>query len=130
MVLFMEVIVNKKLKEATVFNKICDYLSLVLILASIVALASNLPNQVKIISFVVCFFGAIGLFFTCAANGLLLKIFMLDSWRELKKIAWPNRKEAMQFTWVVFLFVAVMSLILWGVDSIIGWILYTFIIGR
>ena len=126
----MEVIVNKKRKEPTIFNKTCDYVALGLFILGLVALAINIPNVLKTVGFVLCFAGGAALFFTCANTGVTLRIFILDAWRELKKIAWPNRKETMQFTWIVFLFVAVLSLILWGVDSIIGWILYTFIIGR
>lgn len=126
----MEIIVNKKPKKITAFNKACDYLSLTLMLLGIAALLANFSTPIRSLAFGGCFLAAAILFFTCAALGLNLRVFILDSWRELKKIAWPSRREAMQFTWIVFLFVTIMSLILWGLDSLIGWILYTFIMGR
>ena len=36
---------------------------------------------------------------------------------EAKKVVWPTRKETIQMTGVVILFVVVMALILWAVDS-------------
>ena len=35
--------------------------------------------------------------------------FGRDSWREVKKVVWPTRKEAIQMTAYVFAFVAIMS---------------------
>jgi preprotein translocase subunit SecE len=126
----MEVVVNKKLKEVTFLNKLCDYITLIMGIFAIVVLASNMPNYLKLLGFLGTI--AIGgcLFFYYGALGFQMKIFTIEAWKEVKKIAWPNRKETMQFTWIVFIFVAILSLILWSVDSIIGWFLYTFIIGR
>lgn len=128
--MFMEVVVNKKLKEVTLLNKLCDYIALLLGILAIVVLAANIPNYLKTIGFLGVATVAIFLFFYFGALGFKMKIFILEAWKEVKKIAWPNRRETMQFTWIVFIFVAILSLILWGVDSIIGWVLYTFIIGR
>ncbi|HMT03279.1 MAG TPA: preprotein translocase subunit SecE [Burkholderiales bacterium] len=36
----------------------------------------------------------------------------------------------MQFTWVVFLFVIILSLFLWLIDSSLSWLLYTIILGK
>ncbi len=128
--MFMEVVVNKKLKEVTLLNKFCDYVALALGIFAIAILASNIPSYLKTIGFLGTVALGILIFFYFGALGFQMKIFTLEAWKEVKKIAWPNRKETMQFTWIVFIFVAVLSLILWGVDSIIGWVLYTFIIGR
>src|SRR5690606_9813603 len=39
--------------------------------------------------------------------------FAKDSWREVKKVVWPSRKETLQMTAYVFAFVVIMSLFLW-----------------
>lgn len=40
---------------------------------------------------------------------------------EIRKVVWPTRQEAMQTTLMVFAFVLLTALILWGLDSLIGW---------
>ncbi len=40
---------------------------------------------------------------------------------EIRKVVWPTRQEATQTTLMVFAFVLLMALILWGLDSLIGW---------
>ena len=49
---------------------------------------------------------------------------------ELQKVVWPARKETMQFTWIVFLFVIILGLFLWLVDSGLAWLLYGVILGK
>jgi len=55
--------------------------------------------------------------------------FSNESVREAKKVVWPTRKEAMQITGVVFGFVLVMAIFLWGTDKILEFVLYDLILG-
>jgi preprotein translocase subunit SecE len=55
--------------------------------------------------------------------------FAKESVREAKKVVWPTRKEATQITAVVFGFVLVMAIFLWGTDKIIEFVLYDLILG-
>jgi preprotein translocase subunit SecE len=55
--------------------------------------------------------------------------FGRDSWREVKKVVWPARKEAMQMTAYVFAFVVVMALFLWLTDKTLEWVFYDLILG-
>lgn len=55
--------------------------------------------------------------------------FARDAKNEVKKVVWPTRKEAMQLTAVVFVFVVVMSLFLWGTDKVLEFFLYDVILG-
>ncbi|WP_136417889.1 preprotein translocase subunit SecE [Herbaspirillum sp. ST 5-3] len=55
--------------------------------------------------------------------------FAKESVREAKKVVWPTRKEAMQITAVVFGFVLIMALFLWGTDKILEFVLYDLILG-
>lgn len=52
-----------------------------------------------------------------------------DSAREVRKVVWPTRKEAMQMTLYVFGFVVVMALFLWLTDKTLEWVLYDLILG-
>jgi len=72
--------------------------------------------------------GAVALFFT-SETGKQLAAFGRDAWREVKKVVWPARKEAMQMTAYVFGFVLVMALFLWLTDKTLEWLLYDLILG-
>jgi len=55
--------------------------------------------------------------------------FARESVRETKKVVWPSRKEATQITGVVFGFVVVMAIFLWGTDKLLELVLYSLILG-
>ncbi len=55
--------------------------------------------------------------------------FARESVRETKKVVWPTRREAMQITGVVFVFVLVMAMFLWGTDKVLEFLLYDLILG-
>ncbi len=61
--------------------------------------------------------------------GRRLMAFLRDSYREMRKVVWPTRKEAIQTTGFVFAFVAVMALLLGGGDALFGWVIYDLILG-
>lgn len=48
--------------------------------------------------------------------------FAFDSRVEVRKMVWPTRQETTQTTLVVVLLIIVISLFLWGVDSLLAWI--------
>jgi preprotein translocase subunit SecE len=41
---------------------------------------------------------------------------------EIRKVVWPTRQETTQTTLIVVAFVFVMSLILWGLDTLLGYL--------
>ena len=49
-------------------------------------------------------------------------LFAGEARDEAKKVVWPTRKETIQMTGVVMLFVVVMALFLWAVDSTLLWL--------
>lgn len=55
--------------------------------------------------------------------------FAKESVREVKKVVWPLPKEAAQITAIVFGFVLVMAIFLWGTDRLLGFVLYDLILG-
>ncbi|MGQ2980630.1 MAG: preprotein translocase subunit SecE [Polaromonas sp.] len=67
--------------------------------------------------------------FMTSEPGKQFVAFGRDSWREVKKVVWPARKEAMQMTAYVFGFVVVMALFLWLTDKTLEWVFYDLILG-
>ena len=61
------------------------------------------------------------LVFAVSAYGRDLWKFFLEARIELYKVFWPTREETGTMTLVVFVFVLIMSLFFWGVDSLLGW---------
>ncbi len=77
---------------------------------------------------IVCLVAAAVVFLT-AESGKQLIAFGQDSWREVKKVVWPTRKEAIQITLYVFGFVVTMALFLWVTDKTLEWVFYDLILG-
>jgi len=71
---------------------------------------------------------AAGAFFA-SESGRQLIAFGRDSAREVRKVVWPTRKEAVQMTGYVFAFVVVMALFLWLTDKTLEWVFYDLILG-
>jgi preprotein translocase subunit SecE len=83
---------------------------------------------VRWVALAVLMVAAVATFFTAEA-GKQLVAFGRDSWREVGKVVWPSRKEALQMTGYVFAFVVVMALFLWLTDKTLEWVLYDLILG-
>lgn len=69
------------------------------------------------------------LFFLISESGRGFIAYAKESVRETRKVVWPSRKEAMQITAVVFGFVVVMAIFLWGADKLLELVLYDLILG-
>jgi preprotein translocase subunit SecE len=41
---------------------------------------------------------------------------------EIRKVVWPTRQETVQTTMIVVAFVLLVAMILWGLDSLLGWL--------
>jgi preprotein translocase subunit SecE len=82
----------------------------------------------RVLALVACLAMAVALFFT-SESGKQLIAFGNDSAREVRKVVWPTRKEAMQMTGYVFAFVFVMALFLWLTDKTLEWALYDLVLG-
>jgi len=104
--------------------------SAVLVVAALAAFYL-LGKQGALVQWAVLLFGlaaSVGLFFTSEA-GHQLAAFGRDAWREVKKVVWPERKEAIQITAYVFGFVLIMALFLWLTDKTLEWLFYDLILG-
>ena len=47
--------------------------------------------------------------------------FVQDSRTEVRKVVWPTRNETLQTTLIVMLLVMLVCVILWALDSLLGW---------
>jgi preprotein translocase subunit SecE len=61
--------------------------------------------------------------------GQRLFAFGKDSWSETRRVVWPTRKETVQMTLTVFVFVVVMAIFLWLIDKTLEWVLYDLLLG-
>jgi preprotein translocase subunit SecE len=82
----------------------------------------------RVIALIALLVVAVGVFFT-SESGKQLIAYGQDSAKEVRKVVWPTRKEAMQMTGYVFAFVFVMALFLWLTDKTLEWVLYDLILG-
>ena len=57
-----------------------------------------------------------------SAPGKEFLAFAQESWQEADRVSWPTRKETVRTTLIVFVFVVVMALFLFAVDSLLAWI--------
>ena len=67
--------------------------------------------------------------FMVSEPGRQFVAFGRDAWKEVKKVVWPTRKEAMQMTAYVFGFVVIMALFLWLTDKTLEWLFYDVVLG-
>ena len=71
---------------------------------------------------------AVVVFFT-SEPGKQLIAYGRDSVKEVRKVVWPSRQEAMQMTGYVFAFVVVTALFLWLTDKTLEWVFYDLLLG-
>jgi preprotein translocase subunit SecE len=104
--------------------------SAVLVVAAVVVfyMLAKQDLWVRVIALLVLLAAAVATFFT-SESGKELIAYGRDSAREVRKVVWPTRKEAMQMTGYVFAFVFVMALFLWLTDKTLEWALYDLILG-
>ena len=71
---------------------------------------------------------AAAVFFT-SEPGKEFVAFGRESVKEVRKVVWPSRREAVQMTAYVFGFVVIMALFLWLTDKTLEWLFYDLILG-
>ncbi|WP_179526615.1 preprotein translocase subunit SecE [Ectopseudomonas composti] len=57
------------------------------------------------------------------ARGQAFAVLLKEARVEIRKVVWPTRQETMQTTLIVVAVVLVMALLLWGLDSLLGWLI-------
>jgi preprotein translocase subunit SecE len=61
------------------------------------------------------------------AKGQAFFGLLKDARTEIRKVVWPTRQETTQTTLIVVAVVLVMALLLWGLDSLLGWLVSTIV---
>lgn len=102
------------------------------IVALALLLASALVNQylpqyveagsnvwVRIGAIVACIIVALGLLYATHQGKKFVQL-VKDSNIELKRVTWPTKQETITATWQVSLTIIIVSIILWGFDSVFG----------
>ena len=105
-------------------------LAVALVLASLVSfyLLAKQGQLAQWGALLACLVAAVAVFMS-SESGRQFLAFGRDSVREVKKVVWPARKEAMQMTAYVFAFVVVMALFLWLTDKTLEWVFYDLLLG-
>ncbi|HNI63011.1 MAG TPA: preprotein translocase subunit SecE [Agitococcus sp.] len=85
-------------------------------------LLPQLSSWVRIVALVVLAVGALALTLTTAQGQSFIKL-LKEAQVEARRIVWPTKDETMQTTMIVCAVVVVMSLLLWGIDTLFGWMI-------
>ena len=81
---------------------------------------SESPAIVRVASVLAGLIAGFVVFWT-SAPGKVFVVYAQESITETKKVVWPTRKETLQTTGIVFVFVLTMALFLWAVDASLLW---------
>ena len=102
----------------------------VLVIAAVVVFYTLAKQDLwmRVAALIALMLAAVATFFT-SEPGRQLIAYGRDSIKEVKKVVWPSRKEALQMTGYVFAFVFVMALFLFLTDKTLEWLLYDLILG-
>jgi preprotein translocase subunit SecE len=61
--------------------------------------------------------------------GRRFAVFVRDAITETRKVVWPTRKDTVQMTGIVFVFVVIMAIFLYLTDKSLEWVVYSLILG-
>lgn len=128
---------KQKQQEAQKHNKLVDLAKFVLA-AILVAVgigmfyvfSSQLPIYVRYLFPLVGVVAAILIVFLWSTTGRELTTYIRESVVEAKKVVWPDRTETVRMTLFVLMFVGILALFIWGVDSLISWLFYDIFMKR
>ncbi|AKZ64929.1 MULTISPECIES: preprotein translocase subunit SecE [Herbaspirillum] len=111
-------------------DKLKVALAIVAVIAGVVGffVLSGQSTPVRALALVAGLLVAVGFAWT-SSQGRGFVGFAKESVRETKKVVWPTRKEATQITAIVFAFVLIMAIFLWGTDKLLEFLLYDVILG-
>ena len=102
----------------------------VLVIAAVIVfyMLAKQDLWLRVAALIVLLAAAVATFFT-SEMGKELIAYGRDSVREVRKVVWPTRKEAIQMTGYVFAFVILMALFMFTTDKTLEWVLYDLILG-
>ncbi len=101
------------------FNKLKWIFVALIVIGSVVGNIYFGSDSLSIRAAVLIIVAIVGLLIAkSTAQGALAWTFLKDARTELRKVVWPTRQETIQTTALVIGVVIILSLILWGVDSL------------
>ncbi|WP_374334779.1 preprotein translocase subunit SecE [Leeia sp.] len=105
--------------------------SLLLVAAGLVAFYTlhSLPGVARGAIVLVTVLAALGLMATSDLGGRF-RAYAHDSYKEAKRVQWPTRKETLQMTGVVLVFVLLLAVFLSVVDWGLSKIVYSYLLNR
>jgi preprotein translocase subunit SecE len=121
-------------QNVEIVSSLADRIKIALAFAAVIAgvvgfyLLSGQPAVVRVLSVLGGLVaGSVVAWFSLPGQRLFA--FGKDSWAETRRVVWPTRKETLQMTLTVFVFVVVMAIFLWLVDKTLEWVLYDLLLG-
>lgn len=111
-------------------DKIKFALALLLVVAGVAGfyLLSEQALVLRILAVMVGVIAAALVFWKTASGERLVELCQ-ESILEARKVVWPSRKETVQTTAMVFVFVVVMALFLYLTDKSLEWVMYDLVLG-
>lgn len=82
----------------------------------------QLPAWVRVVALIIMAVAAFALTLVTTQGQSFLKL-LKEAQVEARRIVWPTKDETLQTTMIVCAVVFVMSLVLWGVDTLFGWMI-------
>lgn len=101
------------------------------VVAVVILVAATLGNRyapetmsvwVRVPALVALALAAFAIALTTVQGHAFLKL-LKEAQIEARRVVWPTRDETLQTTMIVLAVVFVMSLVLWGLDSLFGWMI-------
>ncbi|KZZ49330.1 preprotein translocase subunit SecE [Thalassolituus sp. HI0120] len=81
----------------------------------------ELPLLFRVLGVVVLMLVSAGIAVTTVKGQAFMQL-LKEANIERRKVVWPTRQETTQTTMIVVAVVFVMALILWGLDTLLGWL--------
>jgi len=82
----------------------------------------QVPVWLRVIVLVVAGVVSVGVLLTTTQGHAFLKL-LNEAQVEARRVVWPTKEETWQTTLIVLAVVLVMSLVLWGLDTLFGWMI-------
>jgi preprotein translocase subunit SecE len=82
---------------------------------------SDLPILYRVVALIIIAAFALWVAVNTAQGSSVWEVIK-SSQTEVRKVVWPTRQETNQTTLIVVILVILMAFILWGLDSLLGWI--------
>jgi preprotein translocase subunit SecE len=116
-------------------TKLLDKLKIVLALHFLgggLVVFYSLPSEQSLLRFMALLAGSIFCITIILFSdfGKVLIAYVRSSIEEGRKVVWPARQESLRLTLLVFVFVLILSLFMWLVDSILFWVFNDLLLRR